>query len=87
MESFADDFGESNRRVKRSFPACPCQNTLSSGAIGAWSDMFLYTNGRCYAQFVDGPYTYASAQSLCQIVMPALEMSEEQRLSILEQTT
>lgn len=51
--------------MKRSYPACPCASTLNPPAIGAWSDLFLYTNGICYGQWVDGPYSYVTAQSIC----------------------
>lgn len=35
----------------------------SGGAF--WTDLFLYTNGRCYAQF-QNPQDFATSQDLCQ---------------------
>lgn len=52
--------------MKRSYPACPCQKDIEISSGGAfWTDLFLYSNGRCYAQY-ENPQNYAFSQLLCQ---------------------
>lgn len=55
-----------HRRVIRSttFPPCPCTG-IPAGAVPYITDIFLYTNGRCYCQVKMGPYSYSSAQTGC----------------------
>lgn len=52
--------------MKRSYPTCPCENDILIAAGGPfWTDLFLYTNGRCYAQF-ENPQDFTMSQLLCQ---------------------
>lgn len=52
-----------HRRVKR-YPTCPCVGTIQL----LTTDYFLYTNGRCYAQYLDAAGGgYANAQTMCQL--------------------
>lgn len=61
-----------HRRVKRSYPACPCESEIQTATGGiTWSDLFLYTNGRCYAQWAF-LRNYTDSQYRCQIGNPGV---------------
>lgn len=54
------------RRMKRAiYPPCPCNNSVTMNTFGR-TDLFLYTNGRCYAQYVNVSLKYSEAQTSCQ---------------------
>lgn len=59
------------QRRKRSMPPCPCASDIALNAP-VWKDMFLYTNGRCYAQWsADGPFiSFLYARLNCQAYIP-----------------
>lgn len=53
------------QRVKRSTPPlCPCNIDVNGAGLFY---LYLYPNGRCYAEYKTSPINYTAAQALCKV--------------------